>query len=481
MNRLLSFNPEPFESNLDLENTFQARGATRGDSEKESELEYVGARGRNLRFLKPLTSSLREGAIRADLRTTQGPPTTAAHFMKPALVTSPAEQTTQCTVYGWSQYKRRVEELPPDQQAILKSVGGAIIASYKPGGQHVRNVKVYGHSDWDTPRNPQREQQISNDRARVITDWLKNHVGNAIAAQMRWDTQGFGATKLKVIPTTEANRRRNRRVEIMLISDYGPQPDRNQGYPLVRHNRLVGNLVGIVHPSGPQTKNMMLAFHPMNGPIVGQVRIPIANVREDVMNAMNRLHVLWSMSNPDYDAEYPVVDKLLPGSTVDVRLIPRTVEAIIRNHEPTIHQQVANYFLNQSLRQPVGRNLTNLKSDVLLVQTSLRALGLLSDADFISERAAMMPLTTVSNADAVMPKTLAAIARLKDAIAGFRLGWDPLQADESEAGGDRYGGRTFNFTVTSRCFVPGVGEQSVPHRVAARSAGNPHGSHLWPL
>jgi hypothetical protein len=172
------------------------------------------------------------------------------------------------------------------------------------------------------------------------------------------------------------------------------------------------------------------------------------------------------LSNPDYDAEYPVVVKLLPGSTVDIRLIPRTVNAIIRDQEPTIHQQVANYFLNQPLGQPVGRNLTNLKSDVLLVQTSLHALGLLSDADFTSERAALTPLTTVSNADAVMPKTLAAITRLKEAIAGFRLGWDPLQADESEAGGDRYGGRTFNFTVTSRCFIPGVGEQNLPHRVS---------------
>jgi hypothetical protein len=465
MNRLLSFNPEPIEDHFKLENVSQAYGTTKGGSEKESEWEYVGARSRNVRFRKPSISSLREAAIRADRRAIQGPPNDVP-FTTPVLITPPAEQTIQRTVYGWGRYKQRVGELPLDQQGVLKGVGNAIFASYRPGGQPVRNVKVYGHADWDTPRNPQREQQMSDDRASAITDWLKNYVGNIIAAQISWDTRGFGATKLKASPTTEARRRQNRRVEIMLISDSGRQPRRKRGYLLVGHNRLVGNLTGVLHPPVTQSKNRMLAFRPISGPIIAQVRIPIANLREDVMNAMNRLHVLWSMSNPDYDAEYPVVDKLPPGSTVDVRLIPRTLNAIIRNQEPTIHQQVANYLLNQPLGQPVGRNLTNLRSDVLLVQTSLRALELLSDADFTSERAAVMSLATVSNADAVMPKTLAAITRLKEAIAGFRLGWDPLQADESEAGGDRYGGRTFNFTITTRCFVPGVGEQNLPHRVS---------------
>lgn len=53
MNRLLSFNPEPFESDFEFENLSQVYGTTTGGSEKESELEYAGARGRNLRFRKP--------------------------------------------------------------------------------------------------------------------------------------------------------------------------------------------------------------------------------------------------------------------------------------------------------------------------------------------------------------------------------------------------------------------------------------------
>jgi hypothetical protein len=220
MSRLLSFNPEPFESDFEFENLSQADGTTKGGSEKESELEYAGARGRNLRFRKPTASSLRQAAIRADRRATQGPPTEAPSTTS-ALITPPVEQTIQRTVYGWSQYKRRVEELPPDQRAVLKGVGDAIIGSYRPGGRPVRAVNVHGHADWDTPRNPRREQQMSDERARTITDWLRKHVGSSIAAQITWNTRGFGASELKAQPTTEANRRQNRRVVIEMWREPG--------------------------------------------------------------------------------------------------------------------------------------------------------------------------------------------------------------------------------------------------------------------
>ncbi len=128
-------------------------------------------------------------------------------------------QTFVRTIYGWGQYKRRVEELPPDQQAVLKGFGDAIIASYKPGGQPVRTVKVYGHADLDTPPNPQREQQYSEERAQTVRDWLMRYVGSTITAQIVWDARGFGAKQLKErTRETEAKRRQNRRVEISLIS-----------------------------------------------------------------------------------------------------------------------------------------------------------------------------------------------------------------------------------------------------------------------
>jgi peptidoglycan hydrolase-like protein with peptidoglycan-binding domain len=87
----------------------------------------------------------------------------------------------------------------------------------------VRKVQIHGHADVDTPPNPKREKQMSEERARMVRDWLQKDVGSSIAAQINWkETQGFGATKLRAQPTTEANRRQNRRVEITLVRT--PQP-----------------------------------------------------------------------------------------------------------------------------------------------------------------------------------------------------------------------------------------------------------------
>jgi hypothetical protein len=205
------------------------------------------------------------------------------------------------------------------------------------------------------------------------------------------------------------------------------------------------------------------------GPVIGGVTV---NVREDVLHAMDRLHLLWSISNDDYGREYPRVSGLPPSTAgrptiVPAGDIPLTTAAIARNQEPTIHHLVARNFLNQPLNQPVGRRMPNDRADVLMIQDSLRALNLLSDADYALERAAVLPLATVTDADRVMPRTLAALTVLKERIAGSLLGWNPFQADEEEAGGDRFGGRTFDFTVTTRSFEPSRGrEQDVPHLVS---------------
>jgi hypothetical protein len=178
------------------------------------------------------------------------------------------------------------------------------------------------------------------------------------------------------------------------------------------------------------------------------------NLREDVLNAMDRLHVLWSLDNSDYGREYPTVSALPLSSIVDTQRTPRTVAAIVRNREPTIHHLVAQNLLHRPLSQPVGRNMPNLRDDVLMLQISLRALRLLSEPDFARERAAAAAVTTVTTAETMIPKTLTALTELKEAFASSRLGWAPLQADESEAGGDRFGGRTFDFEVTTLCSEP---------------------------
>ena len=155
-----------------------------------------------------------------------------------ASVCPPPAQTIQRTVYGWSQYKRMVRELPPDQQAILAEIGDIIRSSFEPGCTPVDRVEVQGHADHDTPRNPQREQQYSEDRAQAATDWLKSYVGASIAERINWDTKGLGATQLKAPPTTEANRRQNRRVEV--LGSIGSAPASQKEQPT-----LIAEVVGL--------------------------------------------------------------------------------------------------------------------------------------------------------------------------------------------------------------------------------------------
>jgi Putative peptidoglycan binding domain/OmpA family len=122
------------------------------------------------------------------------------------------------TVLGWGQYRRTVEELPSDQRAILTEVASAIRASHQPDCTPVKTVTVNGHADFDTPRNPTREKQFSEERARLVTRKLQEMVGSVIEKRIKWEPKGLGATQLKASPTSEANRRRNRRVEILLLN-----------------------------------------------------------------------------------------------------------------------------------------------------------------------------------------------------------------------------------------------------------------------
>jgi OmpA family len=135
-------------------------------------------------------------------------------------------------VYGWSQYRTSVKELPPDQQNIIKQVGDIIVRSFKPSCQKILKIQIYGHADHDTPRNLPNEQKKSQERAQATRSFLQSYVGGMITSQIDWsDTRGLGAINLQAPPTTEDNRKKNRRVEIVLTVSSSPPspPDQVQG------------------------------------------------------------------------------------------------------------------------------------------------------------------------------------------------------------------------------------------------------------
>lgn len=361
----------------------------------------------------------------------------------------------QChTLSGYSAHHQSVASLPRTEREKIKRIALVIRNSFRPNGRKIQSVRLIGHADRDRQRGANFERKISAERAlnaeKAIIAEIKNP---AIARNIRWIREAAGATQLVARkPRTESERKRNRRTEICFRAGSAAEPSSRRRFIAVRGDGFVGLGIPRQLPASRGNFRGLVAVRTPNRLPAGRV-----NVREDVLNVMDRLRLLGSLSDKDHAAEHPTVTRLAQGGVVDLARLPLTVAAIARNQEPAVHHLVAKNFLHQPLSQPVGRGLPNLKADVLMLQDSLHALRLLDDPSFAAERAAVNALTAVTNADRLMPQTLTAISQLKDAIAGFRLGWTPLQADELEAGGDRFGGCTFDFEVTTLCFHPRAG------------------------
>jgi hypothetical protein len=86
-------------------------------------------------------------------------------------LTRPSAGTVQGSVHGWGRYHRQARQLPPDQRRVLIEVGEAIKRSFQLGLAAVRAVQIEGHADYDTPRNLQRERQISVERDEAAATW----------------------------------------------------------------------------------------------------------------------------------------------------------------------------------------------------------------------------------------------------------------------------------------------------------------------
>jgi hypothetical protein len=409
-------------------------------------------------------------------------------------------------ISGFPRYHRAFHSLPPGERAKIVQLAARVIRSFAPGCQPITQILFVGHADRDLQRGPDFEYRISFERALRVRNALAGLIYSRGTTRRRapspysikWLHRAAGANRLLVRnAATEQQRARNRRVEIFVGSE-GTARELSDPVHIRRVqnclNQVLATRIAPTGKIGLETRNAVRAFQQrrkleIDGLINPQTSAallnlcgaPIAqpasagpavmmrsspqqldrwvgqgrdNLREDVRDTMDRLHLLWSITNDDYDAEYPGVSALPAGSKVPETMIPLTIAAIGRNAEATLHPAVAAHFMNVSLADPVGRKQKNNKSDILSLQVPLRALGLLIDPDYTNERTAVTSITTPTVPDAIINKTLDAISALKDSIAGGRLGWAPIRADESEAGGDRFGGRTFRVPISSLCFHP---------------------------
>ena len=182
---------------------------------------------------------------------------------------------------------------------------------------------------------------------------------------------------------------------------------------------------------------------------------PVDNIREEVLELLDRLHMLWAIDNPNYDNQYQYIRALTAGAQVpqsDATVAPPwsfqpTMDALRRNREPTLAGPVINHFMGGlAVTDSVGRGLTNNKADVLAVQDRLNFLS--PYLAYATEHASVTALTTATVPDSVLPGTFDAITAFKIGIASGTAGWLTVRASESEFGGDRFAGQTTSHTIT---------------------------------
>ncbi|HWY49065.1 MAG TPA: hypothetical protein VNX70_16875 [Bryobacteraceae bacterium] len=133
---------------------------------------------------------------------------------------TPADAST--TVAGFNRFSEDVARLPEAERRKLQVISQEIKQSLSgdPGAKPVTQVTLLGHADRDVAREnrePGFLQFISERRALAVYFHLSCQLGERLASRIRWIRVGRGAGVLAAPNArTEAERRRNRRVEIVL-------------------------------------------------------------------------------------------------------------------------------------------------------------------------------------------------------------------------------------------------------------------------
>ena len=185
-------------------------------------------------------------------------------------------------------------------------------------------------------------------------------------------------------------------------------PETSSGKELLAHE-----LTHVVQQRGVPPVNIQRQHVRMDhGRYVGDTAATPNNLREDVLEVMDILHAMWSLSNTNYNTEYPVVRATPAMSAVPRASIPHTIAALQRNETPNLNPTVAAAQFGMMLAASVGIGATNNRNDIYALQDHLHTHWFLNNTDYATERAAVNsgsdPVSTTT-----IPQTLNGIRRLR--------------------------------------------------------------------
>jgi hypothetical protein len=243
-------------------------------------------------------------------------------------------------VEGFSRYKEQVESLPFDEVIQLRVLTDFIVASFEPGNLPITGIHVIGHADTDLQRGKAFEQQISETRARNVQGYLKREVernakvnsrlvpGTPTATIINWKPRGVGATQPNpenvkrgktALNMTEEDRKRNRRVEIVLEPGLNPVQEIpiNLNLPAGYGSGAPGGLPPVPPSSQPQKQQEWLKNALQQDPIIRS--LPPA-IRDKVVDAAK-------------DVDEAIADKVLDSLPMDPKIqgaVKATVKGLLQ-------------------------------------------------------------------------------------------------------------------------------------------------------
>lgn len=161
-----------------------------------------------------------------------------------------------------------------------------------------------------------------------------------------------------------------------------------------------------------------------SGRYVGNIDGEINNLREEVLTALDRLHILGAITDGDYNLEYPAVVALPPRSSVPKTNIPKTIAALRRLSEATLSPPVARTVLDLTLTANVGQGQPNNRADIYALQDALHGDWNLSNSDYSAERTAVDGVSTPRITDRSIPRTIEGIPKMKTAFVSGAIRQD---------------------------------------------------------
>ncbi|WP_259070972.1 eCIS core domain-containing protein [Mucilaginibacter sp. X4EP1] len=147
-----------------------------------------------------------------------------------------------------------------------------------------------------------------------------------------------------------------------------------------------------------------------SGRIVGAA--PADNIKEDVLEVIDSLHLATNLNNADYSAELPAVTAISPLTTVPQATIPKTIAAIADYEQPVLSKQTAQSVFGIVLNNDVGKWMANAKADVGIMQDFLHTQSFLKNVDYNTETSNVKAGTDPVKESSIN-QTLVALASLK--------------------------------------------------------------------